>query len=377
MSDDPLLPSQDDEDGKALILPTFQALTAADPVSLRTLVPEQRDLTRLVMKALPAFSPQSLSLAGQHRTLQMGTRAFNALNKESPLIRSHRFKHKQKLKHTPTQFLASTHSMRDKFNVELWQVYAAYALGTPMPKSLQPVDEQGATLPCFCKNKPIPDAAGRHKMTCTQCGKKSGHQHIDDVMRVAAYPACVPFTNSKTHVPTHLDSAKQGDALTTLSSDALAWPHVLDYTMVHPLNTDGSWNLNAVSEAYKNKMRKHDRAYNQQNIAFVPCVVTTYGYLDDDFVRLLYILAMRQAENIIAFHRPEVDFKVILGQCFAGFKGQVGAACARAMAMRALSYNTHGRRVLAALAVSRPQRRDQRLHINEAPIPPVARVHVA
>ena len=105
--------------------------------------------------------------------------------------------------------------------------------------------------------------------------------------------------------------------------------------------------------------------------------MTTYGYLDDEFVRLLYILAMRQAENIIAFHRPEVDFKVILGQCFAGFKGQVGAACARAMAMRALSYNTHGRRVLAALAVSRPQRRDQRLHINEAPIPPVARVHVA
>ena len=59
------------------------------------------------------------------------------------------------------------------------------------------------------------------------------------------------------------------------------------------------------------------------------------------------------------------DFKIIQGQCFAGFRGQVGAACARAMAMRALSYNSHGRRALAALAVSRPQRRDQRLHINE------------
>jgi len=53
------------------------------------------------------------------------------------------------------------------------------------------------------------------------------------------------------------------------------------------------------------------------------------------------------------------------GQCFAGFKGQVGAACARALAMRALSYNAHGRCVLAALAVSRPQRRDQLSHINE------------
>ena len=44
------------------------------------------------------------------------------------------------------------------------------------------------------------------------------------------------------------------------------------------------------------------------------------------------------------------------------------------MAMRALSYTPHGRRALAAQAVSRPQRRDQRLHINEAPIPPVAHV---
>ncbi len=42
------------------------------------------------------------------------------------------------------------------------------------------------------------------------------------------------------------------------------------------------------------------------------CVVTTYRYLDDDFISLLYILAMRQAENIIVFHRPEVDFRIIL-----------------------------------------------------------------
>ena len=89
-------------------------------------------------------------------------------------------------------------------------------------------------------------------------------------------------------------------------------------------------------------MAKHDHVNALQSITFVPCVTTTYGYLEDDFVRLLYILAVRQAENIITFHWPEVDFKIIQGQCFAGFKGQVGAACARAMAMRALSYNAHG-----------------------------------
>jgi hypothetical protein len=94
VSDDPLLPSQGDGDAKAVILPTFQALTAADPVGLRTFVPEQRDLTRLVTKALPAFSPQSLSLAGQLRTNHMGTRVFNASNKESPLVRSHNCRNK-------------------------------------------------------------------------------------------------------------------------------------------------------------------------------------------------------------------------------------------------------------------------------------------
>ena len=74
-------------------------------------------------------------------------------------------------------------------------------------------------------------------------------------------------------------------------------------------------------------MAQHNHAYAQQSIVFVPCVTTTFGYLEDDFVRVLDILAVRQAENIIAFHRPEADFKVIQGQCFAGFKGQVGAAC--------------------------------------------------
>ena len=39
--------------------------------------------------------------------------------------------------------------------------------------------------------------------------------------------------------------------------------------------------------------------------------------MEGDFVRVLYILAVRQAENIIAFHGSEADFKIIQGHCFA------------------------------------------------------------
>ena len=44
-------------------------------------------------------------------------------------------------------------------------------------------------------------------------------------------------------------------------------------------------------------------------------LLTSARWLEDDFVRVLCILAVRQAENIIAFHRPEADFKIIQGQC--------------------------------------------------------------
>lgn len=71
--------------------------------------------------------------------------------------------------------------------------------------------------------------------------------------------------------------------------------------------------------------------------------LSTYGALGDEFVRLLYILARRQAEIILIHHRPDEAYIKILGTCFAAIKSKVGAAAARAMAMRALSCNTCAR----------------------------------
>ena len=66
-------------------------------------------------------------------------------------------------------------------------------------------------------------------------------------------------------------------------------------------------------------------------------------YVEADFVRLMLVLAARQAEVIIAHHLPDADFVKQRGVCFANIKAQVGAACARAMA-RALSCTKNGYR---------------------------------
>ena len=143
-------------------------------------------------------------------------------------------------------------------------------------------------------------------------------------------------------VPSHVDSNKKGDALRTLTRDA--WPQVLDFTMVHPYTGNGAWIPNTLRDRHNRKMEKHNRAYESQGICFIPCVVTTYGAMGAEFVRLLYILARRQAEVIITHHRPDVDFKHMLGVCFSSNKAQVGVAVARGMAMRALSCTKSGYR---------------------------------
>ena len=57
----------------------------------------------------------------------------------------------------------------------------------------------------------------------------------------------------------------------------------------------------------------------------------------------MLVLAARQAE-VIANQRQDADFVQQRGVCFANIKAQVGTACARAMAMRALSCNKNGQR---------------------------------
>ena len=203
-------------------------------------------------------------------------------------------------------------------------------------------------------------------MNCKNNGNKAAHDHLDDCVRDLARPAHVNYTNEKELVPSHADSNKKGDALTTLSRDA--WPQVLDFTLVHPCSGSGVWDSNALQNSVNRKMDKHNGAYFGLGFTFVACAVTTFGVLHQEFLRLLYILARRQAEVIVSYHRPDADFADMLGMCFAANRAKVGAAVARGMAMRALSYCKQGvRRFRVGQGLVPYGHVDQQLDIMGAP----------
>ena len=77
-------------------------------------------------------------------------------------------------------------------------------------------------------------------------------------------------------------------------------------------------------------------------------------------------LARRQAEVIVTHHRPDSDYRHILAMCFSANRAKVGAAVAKAMAMRALSCMKAGTRRFRARS---PDARylEQDLHILGGP----------
>jgi hypothetical protein len=251
------------------ILPTIDNLIGgdrpvSDDISKTTFVPDQSSLTRIVLNNTPQFtlreSLTKLTDPGKRRMEHMSKREFKSFRDDCPFYHAHKFKKNHKLRHSPNQFLASTHSMLDPFRKDMWTVWVAYVLGTPMPQCLQPLGMHGAYQPCRCNGHPTPDAAGHHKMNCTFSSKSAGHQHVEDTFAKAARSACVECTTSKTQVPTHLDSNKQGDALINLSKNADAsqdWKNVLDFTIVHPFSATGEFKYSATTMTYNKKMQKH------------------------------------------------------------------------------------------------------------------------
>ena len=105
---------------------------------------------------------------------------------------------------------------------------------------------------------------------------------------------------------------------------------MLDFTVVHPIGPAGAWNKSALRTAYNNKMAKHDHAYRAarqgHQFSFLPCVATTFGVLGPEFLLLLYFMAHAQAEVIVTNHRPDADFKQMVGTCFGASRARIGAA---------------------------------------------------
>ena len=352
------------------VLPLFKSLVVRDPdqeldpsIKAQTnIIPYQRKLCRFIHTHTPHLKVSALSLNASTRVSHLATRKIDAYDPLSQLNRAHSFKNKSSLKHSPLQFLTSISSLHEPFRKEQWSVFMAYILGLPQPECLHPRKPNGDLYPCHCQAGPIPDPLGHHKMNCKNSGKKTAHDLLDDCVQKLARTAGVDYTNNKDMVPSHDDSNKKADAFLSLTRDA--WPQVLDFTMVHPYTSNGNWNYEAINQRHKGKMDKHNHAYERQGMSFIPCVATTYGALGEDFVRVLYVLAKRQAEIIIKYHRPDSNFDQMTGVCFSAIKAKVGAATARGMAMRALSCDKLGlRRMKPVVYNVFPGFVDQDLHV--------------
>ena len=194
---------------------------------------------------------------------------------------------------------------------------------------------------------------------------KGAHDHIEDEFVSVARAAHIQCTASKSIVPKHADSNHQGDILITLSPANR--PFVLDVSVVHPYTGSGVFEVDATKKTYTEKNTKHRQAYDSQGYYFLPTIGTTYGRLHEDFIRLQYIVANAQAEYVVKYLQPHKDFKMLAGYFFAGIKGRVGAAFARALAYRALSCTKDGLRRHYAAYGPASQAANQRLDLPVAP----------
>ena len=129
---------------------------------------------------------------------------------------------------------------------------------------------------------------------------------------------------------------------------------IMDYTMthirfgrshLHPMghlantrHSDGAPDPNgAIKEVIRIKIRHYRNVYlnHPDPIVFVPLATDTTGRLYDEFIRLLFLLAHREASALDNELPEESDqFRFLRASCFANLKGAVGLIMAKASAMR-------------------------------------------
>ena len=70
-------------------------------------------------------------------------------------------------------------------------------------------------------------------------------------------------------------------------------------------------------------------------IVFIPLTVDTTGHLYDDFIRLLFLHAQREASALSDEVSEESDqFRFLIASCFANLKGDVGLIMVKTSNMR-------------------------------------------
>jgi hypothetical protein len=159
---------------------------------------------------------------------------------------------------------------------------------------------------CTCRRFAI-EKFGDHLHCCTQhAGATTGaHEHI--LTAVQGLFTMAGYKTDRKHVP-HSRGLKKADLVVKDFRLACIRDLIIDVSLRHefhgacadPLRNREASHADAngaLDAAVKAKLDNYQHDYNERNFFFLPAVMTTSGIISGDFLRLLYILSNRQAQN--------------------------------------------------------------------------------
>ena len=223
-----------------------------------------------------------------------------------------------------------------------WTAWNCQQLGLPIPHLTTFRHDA-----CTCRRFAI-DEFGDHLHCCTQhAGATTGaHEHI--LTAVQRLFTKAGYKTDRKHVP-HSRGLKKADLVVKDFSLAGIRDLIIDVSLRHEFHgacADPARNGEAshadangvLDAAVKAKLDNYQHDYNERNFFFLPAVMSTSGRISGDFLRLLYILSHRQAQNYftrmgVLVPSPQA-FKQRRGTYFYYNRAAIGLACAQATAMR-------------------------------------------
>jgi hypothetical protein len=244
----------------------------------------------------------------------------------------------------------------DRFSASQWESFFFSSLGVPTPSLLGPAQQCASNAFSY-------DTFGDHLQTCET---KSAASQVHDwvVYKLGALLGSVGH-RVKIHKITPATGKERGDieikdyvVLQKPQSQDNRLPPPRTLIMVNTMthirfgrshlhrmgqltNTRRSVGApdpdGSLKEVARIKIRHYWNVYlnRPDPIAFIPLAVDTTGRLYDEFIRLLFLYAHREA-SALANELPEESdkFRFLRASCFANLKGAVGLILAKASAMR-------------------------------------------
>jgi hypothetical protein len=227
----------------------------------------------------------------------------------------------------------------DAFPRNQFIVFVYHLLGLP-----QPVLDH-APLICSCST-PF-DPKGHHKLTCPGWVRNSstrGHDLIVNSVVDLSKSCGVPCSANRRTVPSHTHTNHRGDLIFAIKATSRFSDIIGDVTMCHPALGNpsdpshiGTWQGDALTQRFSAKRSKHQKAYENQDLLFLPLVISTFGVLHPDFLRLLWILADKASSATdVGEVRTGSIYQTPRQLIFHKLHARVSIAAAKATVMRAL-----------------------------------------